>query len=279
MRRAGAVVLLLLARVVGADTGASYTVAPAGDDVSATASFTSFSNDALTLTFALARRDIEQSTAGYGYAPEERRQLHEACVAAQCSQAEFDARLERFYREHGLATSRSGAGPWRLWVDVPGVVRRDQPRVRSAASALSRLAAARGYGANQTFDAAVAMVQTAVRYKNVPQRDAGRETLGFYPPARTLELGWGDCDTKSALLAALMTSFSGVRMIGVHVPGHYLVGIARVPHPGDAYLEYQSQPFVLVEAAGPGWLPPGTISDNTQSAIGAMDGVRIDPFF
>ena len=35
-------------------------------------------------------------------------------------------------------------------------------------------------------------------------------------------------------------------MIVVHVPKHYLVGIARVPRPGDAFIEYRGEPFVLV---------------------------------
>jgi hypothetical protein len=57
------------------------------------------------------------------------------------------------------------------------------------------------------------------------------------------------------------------------------VGVARVPRHGDAYIEYKGEPFVLMEASGPAWRPPGFISDTTKAALATMQGVRIDPLF
>jgi len=48
---------------------------------------------------------------------------------------------------------------------------------------------------------------------------------------------------------------------------------------GAAFAGYQGGPFVLVEAAGPAWRPPGQISDATRDALRSMQGVRIDPLF
>jgi len=67
-------------------------------------------------------------------------------------------------------------------------------------------------------------------------------------------------------------------MIGINVPDHYLMGVARVPQRGEAFLQYGGEPYVLLEAAGPAWLPPGSISDYSRDVLGTMQDVRIDPF-
>jgi hypothetical protein len=242
-----------------------------------TAEFLNFNRDALTLQFALEREAVRESLAEFGYAREEIQALLAAC--AGCDQAEFDRRAAAFYRSRGIAATLQADGRTKLTVDVPAVVARNRPRLLALARELGRIARERNYGPDETLGAAVAFVQTALRYQLPPDTEGGRNIVGFYPPPRTLELGLGDCDSKSALLAAMLAHFSGVRMIGVHIPKHYLVGVARVPRHGDAYIEYQGEPFVLMEAAGPAWRPPGMIADTTRDALRTLQGVRIDPLF
>ncbi|MGH8482702.1 MAG: hypothetical protein ACRES8_09590 [Nevskiaceae bacterium] len=242
-----------------------------------TAQFLNFNEDALTLAFDLHPDAVRESLAEFGFAREEINALLAAC--AGCDQAEFDRRAAAFYRSRGIATAMQPNGRLKLTVNVPAVVERNKPRLRSLAQALGRIASERNYGPDQTLGAAVAFVQTALRYQLPPATENGRNIIGFYPPPRALELGLGDCDSKSALLAAMLAHFSGVRMVGVHIPKHYLVGVARVPRHGDAYVEYRGEPFVLMEAAGPAWRPPGMISDQTRDALRTMQGVRIDPLF
>jgi hypothetical protein len=76
----------------------------------------------------------------------------------------------------------------------------------------------------------------------------------------------------------VLKNFSGARMIGINVPNHYLMGVARVPQRGEAFLQYGGEPYVLLETAGPAWLPPGSISDYSRDVLGTMQDVRIDPF-
>jgi hypothetical protein len=242
-----------------------------------TAQFQNFNQDALTLQFELDAGAVRESLAEFGYAKEEIDALLKDCTG--CDQAEFDRRAAAFYQSRGIATEMQSSGRLKLTVDVPKVVERNKPRLKALAQALGRIASERNYGPDQTLGAAVAFVQTALKYQLPPNTEAGRNIIGFYPPPRTLELGLGDCDSKSALLAAMLAHFSGVRMVGVHIPKHYLVGVARVPRHGDAYIEYKGEPFVLMEAAGPAWRPPGMISDQTRDALGTMQGVRIDPLF
>lgn len=258
--------------------GNDYVVtANAAGDYRVSASFTNFNNDPLTIVFALAQDAVRQSMAEFGYSESEATALAMSC-GGPCEQADFDVRLQQYYRDHGLATF-SADSEMRVVVDVPAIVERSRPRLRALAGQFDQLAQARAYGPEETVGAMVAFVQTALPYQRPPARESERDILGFYPPPRALEAGFGDCDTKSALLAAILTNFPGMRMVGVHIPGHYLVGIARVPRQGDAFIEYQGEPFVLIEPAGPAWYPPGTISDTTKTKLNTMTGVRIDQLF
>lgn len=239
------------------------------------ASYVNYNRDPLQLAFALPGRAVRESMDEFGYSAAEAQTMARECG---CNQAEFDRLIEEHYRARGLAW-RMADGVRRLYVDIPAVVARNRPRVRDLAREFDRLSTARKYGPDETLGAMVTFVQSALPYQRPPKQEGERDILGFYPPPRTLEAGFGDCDSKSALLAAILTNFPGTRMIGVHVPKHYLVGIARVPRPGDAFIEYGGEPFVLIEPSGPGRLPPGMIAPTTQAALATMQDVRIDPLF
>ncbi|HUS25640.1 MAG TPA: hypothetical protein VM369_11895 [Candidatus Binatia bacterium] len=251
---------------------AEYRIAAQGADYRVQAAFRHFDGRALQLAFSLPRAAVSDSLREFGYAAPEPGALAKTC--AGCTQAQYDQRMLEFYRGRGLRVEREGRSV-RLSVDVAAAVARNRPRVRNAAAALDAMA-----GSDEAvLGAAVAFVQTALAYARPPPVEGGRQILDFYPPPRLLEAGRGDCDSKAALLAAMLASFPGVRMVGVHVPRHYLVGIGRVPRPGEAFVEYDGAPYVLIEASGPAWLPPGQIAETTQSALATMDGVRIDPLF
>jgi hypothetical protein len=241
------------------------------------AQFQNFNNDTLMLEFNLHPDTIAESLQEFGYDKGEIDQLLASCTG--CDQAEFDRRSMAFYESRAINADKQPDGRVRLSVDIRAVVERNKARVLPLAQALGDLAKQRNYGPDQTLGAAVAFVQTALKYQQPPSVEKGRNIIGFYPPPRALELGLGDCDTKSALLAAMLKPFSGIRMVGVHVPKHYLVGVARVPRHGDAFIEYKGEPFVLMEASGPAWREPGFISDTTKAALATMQGVRIDPLF
>ena len=242
---------------------------------SVAASYVNFNRDPLAVAFTVLEQAVHESMAEFGYSMAEAQQMARDC---KYTQEEFDRRVEEYYRSRGLSWTMAG-GVRRLYVDIPAVVARNRARMRDLAREFDRLATARKYGPDETLGAMLTFVQSALPYQRPPKQEGERDILGFYPPPRALEAGFGDCDTKSALLAAILTNFPGTRMIGVHVPKHYLVGIARVPRPGDAFIEYRGEPFVLIEPSGPGRLPPGTIGPATQAALATMNGVRIDPLF
>lgn len=239
------------------------------------ARYVNFNRDPLALTFTLPRQTVREASAEFGISSAETQEMAKTCG---CTQAEYDRKVEDYYRSRGVNWRADGAAR-RLHVDIPQAVERNRPRLRELAAAFDRLATARGYGPDDTLGAMLTFVQSALLYQRPPEEEEGRDILGFFPPPRALHEGYGDCDTKSALLASILTNFPGTRMIGVHVPRHYLVGIARLPRPGDAFIEYNGEPFVLIEPSGPARLPPGQIGPTTQAALATMNGVRIDPLF
>jgi hypothetical protein len=240
------------------------------------AAYVNHNSDPISVVFSLLPDAIRESMAEFGISSADTDRMASEC--AGCTQAQYDAKVEDYYRSREVAWKDEPDGR-RLYVDIAATVARNRPRMKELALQFDQLATQRNYGPDETVAAMIAFVQSALLYKRPPEEEGGRDIFGFYPPPRTLEVGFGDCDSKSALLAALLTNFSGTRMIGVHVPKHYLVGIARVPRPGDAFIEYQGEPFVLIEPAGPARLPVGSIGPQTQAALAAMNEIRIDPLF
>lgn len=262
-------------------SGASYSSTLTGDgQYRVTARFSDFRGDPLTIGFLLPPSASRASLREFGVSDAELERLLQACLKTRgCDQREFDRHTTRYYREHALALDYAAGPSPRLYVDVAQVVRRNRERVRPVAAALRRLAAERGHDRQWTIEAAVALVQTGLVYRKPASREDGRQILGFYPPPRALERGYGDCDTKAALLAAILQNLTDTPIIGVHVPRHYLLGLAGTPAAGQAAMHYQGRPYVLVETAGPGKRPPGDIAQSTQLALDARSGLRVDPMF
>jgi hypothetical protein len=76
-----------------------------------------------------------------------------------------------------------------------------------------------------------------------------------------------------------LTNWTNIRMIGVALPTHYLTGILRIPQKGDVMVEYGGMNFVLIEPAGPAWLPPGMIGDGTQQMLDQHEEILLEPLF
>jgi hypothetical protein len=161
--------------------------------------------------------------------------------------------------------------------DIPAVVQRNISEMHDIARSLSRTADELGYDSSEIIGAALSLAQTALHYAEVPAQIDGRMTAGIYPPVEALARGKGDCDSKTALLASILLNWDQIQLVGVGVPNHYLMGILQNPAKGELFVEYQGLPYVLIEPAGPAWLPPGTIADYTLQLLEAGDGVTIDP--
>ncbi|TJY62251.1 hypothetical protein E4T66_08500 [Sinimarinibacterium sp. CAU 1509] len=245
-----------------------------------TAQFNSFGGEALSIDFSLDADAGRKSVREFGISRAEIDALAQRCKSdAQCAQAQLSDQIDRYYSEHALRMRFDEKRSMHLYVDVPKVVQRNRTRVQPVAAALRQLARERGQDTQWTLEAAVALVQTGLRYQQPSSQEDGRKILGFYPPPRALEQGYGDCDTKSALLAAILQNLTDAPIIGVHIPGHYLLGVAMEPAPGQTFMHYQGRQYVLVEAAGPAMRRPGEVARATEVALHKREGMRIDPMF
>ncbi len=243
-----------------------------------TANFLSFDNDPLRLSFALPRNAVRDSTREYGVVKAELDAVMAQCRReAGCSDKEFARRILGYYRDRGLRLGYDEQQRQSLRVDVPAAVRRNRERIRPLAQALQRLAAEQQRDQQWLQEAAIALVQSGLDYQQPDTWNQGRKIIGFYPPPLALERGFGDCDTKSALLAAILQNLGDAPLIGIHVPKHYLLGIAGTPRDGQAAIRYGNRSYLLIEAAGPARRPPGEVSEMTASAVAKGVDIRIDP--
>ena len=165
----------------------------------------------------------------------------------------------------------------KYYADIPLMVKRNTRRVRSYAKALSVHGKNQGYSRRDLVGAVTSMAQTAIRYQVPPAISAdGRDTAGVLTPPESLSMGWGDCDSKTAVAAAILANWEDVRMLGVGIPNHYLMAVQQVPVSGEIYIEHGGLPYVLIETAGPAWLPPGKVSAETKAYLKTHTGLRLD---
>lgn len=162
-------------------------------------------------------------------------------------------------------------------IDIPAMVRRNWKRVRPIANGFAKIARSKRYDQEDLVAATTAWVQTSLRYEVPDENEGSRTIAGIMPPLKALILGQGDCDTKTALLAAVLLNWPKVRMVGLGIPGHYLMAYQRAPRRGDIYIEYQGIPYVMIESAGPAWLPPGEVGQGTQDYLSSGRNFRIQP--
>ena len=278
------------------ETGTSQRIWQDRGALNAEYHFINFNRDRLNVSFSMPAAYYKNYLTGYGYSDEEFAALkdwHEKAHQAAWKTAfmkggkpaaekaikevavEYDTRLRRLFFQRGLALRIGNV----VECDMPNIVKRNIPELKPLALAFQAQASKGGYSSEETVGAVLSMVQTAIRYKVPPMMEGSRHTGGLLPPARSLLSGWGDCDTKTGVAAAILGNWSGMRLVGIAVPGHYLMAIRRIPAKGDMFVRHEGLEYVLIEPAGPAWLEPGSVGSHTASLLHGSNGYTIEPFF
>lgn len=191
------------------------------------------------------------------------------------------ASLATEYRKKRVAAYEKGGFRMKdgksIEADIPTLAKRNWKRVRPLAKAFSELAEEEGYETEELVGAVVAMTQTSLRYEVPDTKEGSRVIGGAMPPPQTLVLGQGDCDTKTAVISALLLNWPNLKLIGLAIPGHYLMAYHRAPRRGEVFVEHEGLPYVMIESAGPAWLPPGVVGDQTQAYLDSGQDFRIQP--
>ncbi|HBA59773.1 MAG TPA: hypothetical protein DCZ92_02905 [Elusimicrobia bacterium] len=282
--------------VARTEKGVSQKISRAGGLIVARYNFINFNKDNIGITFSLPEADYKKYLAGYGYTDAEMAGLRswrekarlEAWNAAVKTggkaagekaiagvELDYETRMRGLFRSRGLALRKGNT----VECDMPVIVKRNTKMMQALALAIQKIAAERKYGSEETTGAVLSLVQTALRYKIPPLVEHGVHTGGLLPPARAMLSGWGDCDTKTGLAASILSSWNTAKMVGVAVPGHYLMAIRRLPAKGDVFVRHEGLEYVLVEPAGPAWLEPGQVGKRTTELLRGAEGYQLEPFF
>jgi hypothetical protein len=249
--------------------------------------FVNFNNDLLQISYSFPASDLARYRQDYGYtqadldalvdwqkkslaaayaqAVQNRWTQEKLDVVSRGIQEDFRKKQEELFAARGFRLKKGNI----LIPDIPEIVRRNIKPLHDVARQFDESAAANGYDSQEVVASVLAMVQTALHYRNLPAAQDGRITGGMTPPLVTMLAGEGDCDAKTALLAAILRSWSQIKLIGVGVPNHYLVGVLQHPAKGQAFVEYEGRRYLLLEPAGPAGLPPGTIAESTMALLAA----------
>ncbi len=114
-----------------------------------------------------------------------------------------------------------------------------------------------------------------IKYQQPPKYYKGKFIGAFFVPLVCLYERYGDCDSKSMLLAEFLATFpdSKEKMGMVLVRGgglsHALLGVKRKPFPGMTSLYFQEKGyFIVLETTRSGWAP-GFIDRRVTDALKA----------
>ncbi|BBK43656.1 hypothetical protein STVA_36760 [Allostella vacuolata] len=106
---------------------------------------------------------------------------------------------------------------------------------------------------------ALAFVQS-IPYAVPDRRNQG----GFVMPAAFFDLNRGDCDVKSAALAAILMSILPNRSIAMVLPPEHALLAIDIPSAGDeAKIVVNGRSYVLLEPTGPALWPIGRVAEET----------------
>lgn len=247
-------------------------------------SFNNFNGDSLVLNFSMYESEYNMAINRYGYSQID---MNSMCSTFKSELDNKDSRRQPatessdmlFYLpEDCLPKAKSflakrginlDINSKTMYWDLPFIAKREKNNVIMLAEDLRKKAAERNYGKREIAGAILSMVQSAIKYKEQPAKGNKRSMLygGIYTPLQTIVEGHGDCDTKSLLMATMLSHWPSIKVIGIQVPDHYFLGISVPAKKGDETITYFGIKYVLVEPAGPAWLPPGTIAPHSRKAL------------
>lgn len=107
----------------------------------------------------------------------------------------------------------------------------------------------------------------------VPPDIIGRKFIaGLLVPPLSLETGWADCDSKSLLMATILSfdPYFKDKLAMILVPGHALLGVEMLTLPYDETYKYRHRTFVVAEPTGLSRTPFGRKNSPYSRLIGII---------
>ncbi len=171
--------------------------------------------------------------------------------------------VPQLYKQHFYIARRNKANQSILEVriDFAQVIVEETLAIRPLAKAIADKT--RGLSDREVIAYALRFLQR-IPYDNLKSRNA-MGSIGFVAPLTLIDINKGDCDTKSAALAALIRNLlPNVGMAMVLVPGHAFLALDIPAKNSDSTITVNGRNYVVVEPTGPALSPVGRAHSNSH---------------
>ncbi|MCP4914446.1 MAG: hypothetical protein GY909_15130 [Oligoflexia bacterium] len=114
-------------------------------------------------------------------------------------------------------------------------------------------------------------------YAMPPKVYDDRLISGLFVPPLVFKNGWADCDSKSLLMATVLSHdpFFRNKIAMILVPGHALLGINILPQVYDETYSFRNKKYVVAEPTGLGRTPLGR-KNSPYSKVLAIEPITLD---
>ncbi len=140
----------------------------------------------------------------------------------------------------------------RFTIDYNWVINQNKSSIEEIAKRIRSTARRRGYRSRRELVGAFASFVQSLKYR-VPRdyRLNGKNekilTAGAMMPLETLAIGWGDCDSKSMLFAALVQSIDLVDVCFIVMDEHLFAAVQLRHNQDEQFIKHNGKDWVLIE--------------------------------
>ncbi|MBC8200779.1 MAG: hypothetical protein H8E86_01935 [Planctomycetes bacterium] len=170
-------------------------------------------------------------------------------------------------QSHGIRMLQEGN---KFTIDYNWVTNQNKQALTKVAKRIRSTARRNGYRSKRDLTGAFASFVQSMPYR-VPAdykiNNLGEKilTAGAMMPLETLACGWGDCDSKSMLFAALVQNIGLVDVCFIVMEEHLFAAVQLRPEQNERSIRYKNKDWVLIELTD-SW-PIGRIPKDRQNAV------------
>jgi hypothetical protein len=155
-------------------------------------------------------------------------------------------------------------------VDYNWVIHQNKQAITKIAKRIRSSARRNGYRSKRELVGAFASFVQSMQYRVPSDFRINKEgekilTAGAMMPMETLANGWGDCDSKSMLFAALVQSIGLVDVCFIVMDEHLFAAVQFRPEQNELSILYKNKDWVLIELTD-SW-PIGRIPRDRQNGV------------
>jgi len=181
--------------------------------------------------------------------------------------AQKQQQLQIKAQEHGISMLQKGN---QFTVDYNWVTSQNKQALTKIAKRIRSTARRNGYRSKRELIGAFTSFVQSMPYKVPPDSRINNEgeqilTAGAMMPLDTLAHGWGDCDSKSMLFAALVQNIGLVDVSFIVMEEHLFAAVQIRPEQNERAIRYKNKDWVLIELTD-SW-PIGRIPTDRQNAV------------